>query len=414
MKVKVVIGANYGDEGKGLMTDYFVRQEKNPLVIRFNGGAQAGHTVNNGKIHHIFSHIGSGALAGAPTFLSEHFVVNPLIFSKEREELINKGVVWNRYRHPKIFVDLDCRVTTPFDMLINQKLEESRGDGRHGSVGIGFGETIEQSERYEDAFKFDYLYDTPDEIYGRLVDIEKNWYRPRLEELGLEEESWNNDFYEGVRKNFVNHAISMRNWVDGVLDMESIILEKNHTLIFEGAQGLLLDQDGKDFPHVTRSFTGLTNVDHLLRKNEIKVDDDSEVVYVSRAYMTRHGAGPLKEEVKDPGEIGFDVVDETNKHGDYQGSLRFAPLYIDELVDRIHDDADKNGWLREISIAVTCVDQADDFVRYGSGGFKHTVARPMYLNLVKDFADYISMGPTWRDVVETRHIQKFNQMMKGG
>jgi len=51
MKVKVVIGANYGDEGKGLMTDYFVRQEKNPLVIRFNGGAQAGHTINLSLIH---------------------------------------------------------------------------------------------------------------------------------------------------------------------------------------------------------------------------------------------------------------------------------------------------------------------------------------------------------------------------
>ena len=66
MKAYAVIGANYGDEGKGLITDYLCRQVENPLVIRFNGGAQAGHTVTTPEgIRHIFSHFGSGTLAGA-------------------------------------------------------------------------------------------------------------------------------------------------------------------------------------------------------------------------------------------------------------------------------------------------------------------------------------------------------------
>jgi adenylosuccinate synthase len=205
----------------------------------------------------------------------------------------------------------------------------------------------------------------------------------------------------------------MRNWVDGILDIESI-LEKNHTLIFEGAQGLLLDQDGKDFPHVTRSFTGLTNVDHLLRKNEIKVDDDSEVVYVSRAYMTRHGVGPLKNEVEDPDEIGFNVVDETNKHSDYQGSLRFAPLHLDDLIDRIYKDVENNRWNFDVSVAFTCLDQIKDFVRYGSGGFVHFVERNDYLYKLVRNSEYISMGPLWEDIVSTRHIHKFNDLMQGG
>ena len=79
-----VIGANFGDEGKGLMTDYFCSQNKKSLNIRFNGGAQAGHTVvtPDGK-RHVFSHIGSGTFSGADTYLSEFFTLNPIMFMKE-------------------------------------------------------------------------------------------------------------------------------------------------------------------------------------------------------------------------------------------------------------------------------------------------------------------------------------------
>src|SRR3954469_646850 len=97
---RVVIGANFGDEGKGLLTDYYAAlagEEGYPVrayVIRFNGGAQAGHTVvtpGEGK-RHIFSHFGSGALAGATTFLSRFFVVNPIFFRNECKALNLGGV----------------------------------------------------------------------------------------------------------------------------------------------------------------------------------------------------------------------------------------------------------------------------------------------------------------------------------
>ena len=107
MKAYAVIGANYGDEGKGLITDYLCRQVENPLVIRFNGGAQAGHTVESPEgVRHIFSHFGSGTLAGAPTYLSKHFVVNPILFNREYDVLVEKGIV------PKVYVHPDCLVTT--------------------------------------------------------------------------------------------------------------------------------------------------------------------------------------------------------------------------------------------------------------------------------------------------------------
>lgn len=74
-----VIGAGFGDEGKGLMTDYCCQRPKYTTVVRFNGGAQAGHTVvtPDGR-RHVFSHFGSGTLRGAATFLSRFFICNPI------------------------------------------------------------------------------------------------------------------------------------------------------------------------------------------------------------------------------------------------------------------------------------------------------------------------------------------------
>ena len=84
-KAYAVIGANFGDEGKGLMTDYFCRTNDNPIDIRINGGAQAGHTVCTPEgERHIFSHIGAGYFAGADTYLSEFFIANPMLFVKEK------------------------------------------------------------------------------------------------------------------------------------------------------------------------------------------------------------------------------------------------------------------------------------------------------------------------------------------
>ena len=84
-----IIGANYGDEGKGLLTDYYAAKSKHSVVVRFNGGPQAGHTVvtPEGK-RHVFSHYGSGTLAGAQTFLSKHF-----------NQMLDKHSDFNTYKY---------------------------------------------------------------------------------------------------------------------------------------------------------------------------------------------------------------------------------------------------------------------------------------------------------------------------
>lgn len=345
MKAIAVIGSAFGDEGKGAAVDAIAAQLWSCLVVRHNGGAQAGHTVHtpDGK-RHIFSHFGSGALAGAPTHLSEHFVVNPRIFNHERVELVAHGA------NLDVTVDPRALVTTPLDVAINRALERARNTGRHGSVGVGFGETIERSERGFPLTVADL--DNEIELKRKVERIVYEWLPSRRLEIP-DHAPWDNvDF-----ATFFEECERFRGGV-GIGELRTaagIRWPAVETVIFEGAQGLLLDQRrGLKFPYVTRSNTGLQNVMPMLR--EIGADY-VDAVYMMRPYLTRHGAGPL------PGEIetipGVKVVDPTNIHGPWQGELRLAPFDEHLIWDAILVDMKEavrqgsiNPWL-----GMSCLDQ---------------------------------------------------------
>ncbi len=363
----VVIGANFGDEGKGLAVDSLVARDSDAAVIRFNGGAQAGHTVvaEDGR-RHVFSHFGAGAFLGAATFLSRFFVVQPSIFATEAAELAGIGV------RPVVFVDPDAQVTTPFDVFINQWVEETRGGARHGSVGIGFGETIERFELgYPLAVRDlgDDKYVT--EILTRIRDV---WLPIRLARLGVE--------FTARRQNAAADPTVMRRYLGHIhilrqnaspAPIDAVLAHKN--IVFEGAQGLLLDMDrGFKFPYVTRSNTGLKNVLALATDAGIERLD---VIYMTRAYLTRHGAGPLLNEVP---KLAFaDVVDPTNLPNPWQGALRLAPLDLDLLRATIVDDlSDAAATDIEVDagIGVTCVDQVHSGADVVESGAKTTIPTP--------------------------------------
>lgn len=154
MKAYAVLGANFGDEGKGLTTDYLASQQtNNSIVVRFNGGAQAAHTVQTPlNQRHVFKHIGSGSFCNSATFLSEFFICNPLLFRNEYEQLLNYNLT------PQIYVHPQAIITTPYDMMINQIAEEHRGNNRHGSCGVGINETVERSVHPEFTLRVQDLY----------------------------------------------------------------------------------------------------------------------------------------------------------------------------------------------------------------------------------------------------------------
>jgi adenylosuccinate synthase len=147
MKVSVVLGLGFGDEGKGLTTNWLCKD--NDLVIRFNGGHQAGHTVVIGENRHVFSNFGSGTLKGAPTYWSKYCTIDPLGIMEEYKALKSIGA------NPVLYIDPYCPVVTPFDIASNRIKEKTK---THGSCGIGFGETVRRHESYFKLHALDLLF----------------------------------------------------------------------------------------------------------------------------------------------------------------------------------------------------------------------------------------------------------------
>jgi adenylosuccinate synthase len=350
-RAKVVIGACYGDEGKGLICDALAAPEgADATVVRFNGGAQAGHTVNLGDgRRHVFHHVGSGTFAGAPTYLSRFFVANPILLVEELGALAALGF------HPRIAIDPAAPVTTPYDMMINQIAEQARGKERHGSCGLGVGETVERSLHPQFTLTADML-GKPDGVFAILRRIRSDWLPARLAALGIHKLSREDRAVIG------SDAIAERWLADTAAFLDAVtiggaaaMLRRAPSLIFEGAQGLMLDQDRGAFPHVTRSNTGLRNV--LALASELDIDR-LDVTYVTRAYATRHGAGPLAHEL--PQAPHHQTAQETNTVNPWQGRLRYGVLDLSILQRAIAADlSDAAGAhiMASHNLAVTCLDQ---------------------------------------------------------
>ena len=233
-RFKIVIGANLGDEGKGLMADHFAaeasEQNRSCLGVCSNGGAQRGHTVvtPEGR-RHVFHHFASGTMAGADTWLPGYFILNPIMFMDEYEELQVYG--------PRVFLSQDCPVTTPFDMITNQIIEQHRGTARHGSCGVGIWETL-----VRDGARLKEMMDmTDDELRRYLLDC-KEYMKMRLGTLGIEEipEGWR-DIVDDMRL-IENYIADFRSMLRLSTLAEADIMAEYDTVVFEAGQGLLLDR----------------------------------------------------------------------------------------------------------------------------------------------------------------------------
>jgi len=390
-KVQCVIGAMYGDEGKGLMTDYFASQHiPDVVVIRYNSSAQAGHTVVcPGKIRHVFSHFGSGSFAMRPTILSEHFVVHPVLFKKEYQEFRKKALLCT----PKVYVHTDCMVTTPYEMIINQIIENRRGKDRHGSVGIGFGETFER-QCYMTLHVSD-LFGDKDDLRQKLMLIRDRWVPSRIQDCQSEDEQ---RLFEAL-----NSDIMLDNFMEDCNFFINTVFELDYDqfqhcdLIFEGAQGLMLDQTFGFFPHVTRSNTGLKNIIEVLKNFTV---DELKVNHISRAYTTRHGAGPLEFEMDFPNHI----IDNTNHSHIFQGSLRYSPLNVDDLHDVITKDYESVKDLHSYDIidevTITCLNQLLDEVSFINNGKLQIMTKDKFLGGIKQTSTYTSFGPTREHILK--------------
>lgn len=334
--VKIIIGANYGDEGKGLLTRYFVKQAKNPIVVFHNGTAQRGHTVDyNPSFRHVYHHFGCGTGDGAPTYFADTFWIHPMEFRREWNELVASGIF------PRCYCDANARVVTPFDMLVDHTTEAyitwDHQEPEHGSCGYGtwcatdrfnghytIGEYKKAIENHTvDDLLEDAWFHCVSELVFREVDIDKVPEFIKYFSDPVVKETTKLHFIDDLKFFFKQVAFINFNTIYNHYD----------DIIFENGQGLGLDQNCGSEWHTT-SNTGLTNPTAMLKNKD---NFNAEICYVTRSYATRHGIGDMYNEApKD--EINENMFDRTNITNEFQGSLRYGYPEAAAMVRRIEKD----------------------------------------------------------------------------
>jgi len=366
MKAIAVIGKNFGDEGKGLVCASFAKKEKITLIVKHNGGGQAGHTVEDesGKrfIHH---QIGSGAEYGAATLLADTFLVDLFQLGNELEEF---EAVYGFT--PKIYAEKDTRITIIDDVLRNMFIESARGKERHGSCGMGINECINRHENGLVLTVADVRDKSLKELFDILVDFREKYGQRDLDSICDLFERNNPgrraDYYDMLTNSDVlaNFTESIKETVKHIeiIDASSDFLLGYKQVVFETGQGLLLDNDYKKFaPYLTPSKTGLWNIASFLDERNLKLD---RAVYVTRSYVTRHGNGPLPGEC-DRNEFPAVTMDLTNIDNEWQGSIRYARHKdIEDFVLPVKEDYRSVGQFismkeTELSIFITHLNETD-------------------------------------------------------
>lgn len=338
VEVKAVIGKNFGDEGKGQTVNLLCRG-KNALVVRHNGGAQSGHTVEEGDFRFVFHQLGSGSYQGCPTYWAGTFLPDLLKLGEEMEDYA-RTVEKDTRALPvhTIYADPDCACTTVCDVLLNSLTEQLRGKDKHGSCGMGIFEAVLRTKEISFALRLSDFEGTDSaKIAGMLRHIRDNYTIPRVRTL---REQYSSQFsrpeirrwMELIMDNNVlyNSAeIMCENYRKYVTPADWVRMAKQYrAIVFESGQGLMLDWDNEEYsPHLTASHTGMKNVAALLKELELghntSIPYSLEIIYVSRTYVTRHGAGRLDHEC--PREaINPEMTDRTNVFNSWQDHLRYA------------------------------------------------------------------------------------------
>ena len=385
--IEIIIGLGFGDEGKGLFTDYLCRQmpTKQTLVVRFSGGHQAGHTVvdTQSNKRHVFSHFGAGTFCGIPTYWSRFCTYSPAALLQEYEALKQKNV------EPIIFVDNLCPVTTPYDILYNRLLETMRNKSAHGSCGVGIGTTMQRQEDYYKLFAQDLPYEGI--VRAKLQNIYQ-YYAQKVAQLPDAQQQEFNDFAPQNIANFFIEQLQITNKIIRLSNEKAFFSANSFdNYIFEGSQGVLLDMDFGFFPNVTRSNTTSKNALHLIKTYGLGTP---QINYISRAYQTRHGNGFMSN-----GHLELHLPKpnphETNIYNQFQGNFKQSVLDVDLLNYAITADTNFSGGLQK-NLVLTCIDQTGNDISFTQNNDLQTIDyRQLHTKLVGQFGSHFySFGDT--------------------
>ena len=323
----------YGDAGKGSLVDYLCRTLDAHTVVRYNGGAQAAHNVvTPAGRHHTFAQFGSGTfIPGVRTHLSRYMILHPLALLAEERRLQSLGIC---DAFSRLSIEREALVISPFQQAANRLKEMGRGAGRHGSCGMGIGETMSDWLAYgPDALFAGDLSDRPTIVKklrrlrdAKLAQLEAAFPDFLTTPAAAEEfKIFDDPGIIPAAADVYQHLAGLVNIVDAGYLGE--LLDQPGVAVFEGAQGVLLDEWWGFYPYNSWSTLTFKNADTLLAENAFQ----GSVLKLGllRGYATRHGAGPFVTE--DP-TLTASIQDLHNVDNPWQRSFRVG--YLDLLALR--------------------------------------------------------------------------------
>jgi adenylosuccinate synthase len=317
----------FGDAGKGSIVDALARFHGAHTVVRYNGGGQAAHNVvtPDGR-HHTFAQFGSGSfIPDTLTYLSRFMIIQPLSMLAEERHLQAVGVddAFLRMR-----IDRRALVTSPYQQSANRIKEMLRGDARHGSCGLGVGETMSDWLQHGESVLF--AGDLPDSSVvveklrfmrdAKWVEIENSLVGiPLTGDLAREVNIFHDPKLILATAEVYQYFAGLVTLVD-----ENYLRRKVRQpgqMLFEGAQGVLLDEWYGFHPYTSWSTYTFQNALTLL--DEAGFDGGALKLGLTRAYATRHGAGPFVSEDRD---LSTQIPDHHNGDNPWQRQFRVGHL----------------------------------------------------------------------------------------
>lgn len=300
MKSVAVIGLGFGDEGKGLVTNWLSQLNQYKTNTRFSGGHQVGHTVVTDEFRHVFQNFGSATASGVATVWSKDCCIDLIKIKREYEQLKKFDL------SPKIYIHEECAVTTPYDVVISMN-------------GAGVEQTFKR-ELDGCHFQAKHLF-SPAVLEGKLHGL-SNYYK--------------------LSENMIKIIEPFKEVVQFILDSEDILIVPQHVFndfdkiptIYEGSQGLLLDEKIGFYPNTTWG--------NLLPPKDI------DVFMVTRAYKTRHGAGFFNDKK---------INEHINIPNTFQEDFRYDILDLDLL-----QYSASHIPLAHRNLVITCLDHIDEYV----------------------------------------------------
>ena len=368
MKVDVLLGLQWGDEGKGKVVD--VLTPKYDAVARFQGGPNAGHTLEFGGERYILRSIPSGIFQGGKTnIIGNGVVIDPLLFKEEAEALANHG----HNLKQQLMISKKAHLIMPTHRILDLANEAAKGSGKIGTTGKGIGPTY-TDKISRNGLRVGDLLENFDEKYSaakrrhenmlramnfeyNLIDLERPW----LEAL---------DYLKGFRLVDSEHEVNA-------------MLREGRSVLAEGAQGTMLDIDFGSYPFVTSSNTICAGCCTGLGVSPRKI---GEVYGIFKAYCTRVGSGPFPTELHD--ETGEAMCERGHEFGSVTGrrrrcgwidlvALRYAVM-IDGVTQLIMMKSDV---LDTFNVIKACVAYRVDGVETDRFPFDLSKAEPIYAEL---------------------------------